>query len=109
MLLDQEFWVYIQVDCEWIDVVSYKCYILYVDVFEFMSNDDFIELYIIYLDEIQVKYVEIGDLDQFFIEVMIIVIDMLLDMFEVKMFVEVYIDLVMYKYVDECLESFFLL
>lgn len=107
MLLDQDFWVYIQVDCEWIDFVSYKCYILYVDVFELMSNEDLIVLYEIYQDEIQIKYVEIGDLDQFFIEVLIEVIDILLDILEVKMLVEVYMDLVMYKYVDECLEGLF--
>lgn len=102
---DQEFRVYTQADREWIDAASYKRYTPYVDVLESMSNDDLIELYTTYLDEIQVKYAEIGDPDQSFTEVMITAIDTLLDTPEVKMPVEVYTDSVMYKYADERLES----
>ncbi|MEC7471088.1 MAG: DUF3014 domain-containing protein, partial [Pseudomonadota bacterium] len=102
---DQEFRVYTQADREWVDAASYKRYTPYVDVLESMSNDDLIELYTTYLDEIQVKYAEIGDPDQSFTEVMITAIDTLLDTPEVKMPVEVYTDSVMYKYADERLES----
>lgn len=102
---DQEFRVYTQADREWIDAASYKRYTPYVDVLESMSNDDLIELYTTYLDEIQVKYAEIGDPDQSFTEVMITAIDTLLDTPEVKMPVEVYTDSVMYKYADERLEN----
>lgn len=102
---DQEFRVYTQADREWIDSASYKRYTPYVDVLESMSNEDLIELYTTYLDEIQTKYAEIGDPDQSFTEVMITAIDTLLDTPEVKMPVEVFTDSVMYKYADERLES----
>ncbi len=102
---DQEFRVYTQADREWIDSASYKRYTPYVDVLESMSNEDLIELYTTYLDEIQAKYAEIGDPDQSFTEVMITAIDTLLDTPEVKMPVEVFTDSVMYKYADERLES----
>ncbi|GGF63942.1 DUF3014 domain-containing protein [Alteromonas lipolytica] len=102
---DQDFRVYTQANREWIDSASYKRYTPYVDALESMSNEDLIELYSTYEEEIQAKYAEIGDPDQPFSEVLIEAIDTLLDTPEVKMPVEVYTDSVMYKYADDRLEN----
>jgi hypothetical protein len=103
---DQAFRVYSQADREWIDAASYKRYTPYVDVLETMDNEDLVELYEGYKEQIQASYAEIGDdPDQPFTEVLIEAIDTLLDTPEVKMPVEVYTDSVMYKYADERLEA----
>ncbi|MDM7861997.1 DUF3014 domain-containing protein [Alteromonas sp. ASW11-36] len=101
----QSFKVYRQADREWIDAASYKRYTTYVDALETMSNDDLLELYQLYEDEIDATFAEIALPGQSFDRALIDAIDVLLNTPEVPTPVEVYRDSVMYKYSDERLEA----
>lgn len=101
----QEFRVYRQAGKEWIDAASYKRYTPYVEALDSLDTDQLIQLYGKYKPAINEVMAELGEGSRDFDTVLTDAINHLLDTPEVPMPVEVTSDSVMYKYVDERLES----
>ncbi|MDN4502204.1 DUF3014 domain-containing protein [Alteromonadaceae bacterium BrNp21-10] len=101
----QKFKVYQQADKFWIDASSFKRYSLYTDIFVSMETAEMVNLYKKYLPAISEKYLEIGASSDEFNQVLDNAIEHILDTPEVPTPIEVTTDSVMYKFVDERLES----
>lgn len=99
------FRVYRQAGKEWIDAASFKRYSPYVEALDSIEVANLVSLYNEYKPAITEFYLEIGDPDDSFDDILTAAIDHLLDTPEIPVPVEVYSDSVMYKYRNERVEN----